>query len=419
MKAALNGDRGGSLRRAQVAANECWVRRLLLPRAGAGIKGPGIDFNEGTAMAHRRSLLGFTVAFATAIGVSHFASGQAPASGPSAPAPKPTGVARIQADAAELLPMFKTEAARRFLQATEALPPIEPRKVMVNNSTRAWLTPEEAAALPEETRSGLTERILDEQFYYNTGYGSPLVYARVLELAALAQQTPEAPFPWTRVMDFGYGTIGQLRLMASLGCLATGVDVDSKLAMLYREPGDQGSVPPSKASAAARAGAVRPVTGRWPAESAAIEAVRAAGNAAPGADSAAPGFDLITSKNTLKMGYIHPSREAEKRLLVDLGVDDQTFVKAVFDALTPGGLFVIYNLSPRLSRDDEPYRPWSDGRCPFPRELLERAGFQVLAFDQDDNEAARAIFTTLEYPVKNAAGEDDLFALYTIARKSR
>ncbi len=360
---------------------------------------------------------------AAALSLATLALAQAPAPAPPAggsasePPSKPTGVAKIGLDAAALLPLFKTEPARLFLRAAEDLPPVEARTVLVSKATRAWLTPTEAAALPEESRTDLTERVLDEQFYYNTGYGSPLVYARVLELAAAAQGKPNAGFPWRRVMDFGYGTIGQLHLMASLGSFATGVDVDQKLAALYREPGDQGSVKPSRASAAKSEGAVTLVCGRWPAEERAIEAVRAAASAAPADQSAIPGFDLITSKNTLKMGYIHPSREADKRLLVNLGVDDAAFVKAVFDALAPGGLFVIYNLSPRLSRDDEPYRPWTDGRCPFPREILAAAGFEVLTFDQEDDETARAIFKMLEYPVTNAKGEIDLFALYTISRK--
>jgi hypothetical protein len=134
------------------------------------------------------------------------------------------------------------------------------------------------------------------------------------------------------------------------------------------------------------------------------------------------GYDVITSKNTLKRG-IHPPPEqnVDKRLLVDLGVDDAKFVKRLFDILKPGGSVLIYNLSPKQAdlAAGEKYIPWADGRCPFDRELLEQAGFTVIEYDRNDDAAARDMGDALgwdegEQPMDLQA---DLFAHYTLLRK--
>jgi len=45
-----------------------------------------------------------------------------------------------------------------------------------------------------------------------------------------------------RILDFGYGTVGHLRLLASLGADMVGVEVDPLLRALYSAPGDQGAI---------------------------------------------------------------------------------------------------------------------------------------------------------------------------------
>jgi len=58
------------------------------------------------------------------------------------------------------------------------------RVVWVDSArTHAW-NEAEAAALADTTRARLIRRDLDESFYYNTRYGSPLAYLRPLELLA-------------------------------------------------------------------------------------------------------------------------------------------------------------------------------------------------------------------------------------------
>jgi hypothetical protein len=148
--------------------------------------------------------------------------------------------------------------------------------------------------------------------------------------------------------------------------------------------------------------------GRFPAEAAVRTAV-------------GKGYDLILSKNTLKNGYLHPSRPVDKRLLVDLGVDDGAFVRALHGVLRPGGWVLIYNLCPSQSPEGKPYKPWADGRCPFPRALWQEAGFTVVAFDVDDSAPAREMAHLLGWDRGEGAMdlEKDLFALYTLVQKSR
>jgi hypothetical protein len=131
------------------------------------------------------------------------------------------------------------------------------------------------------------------------------------------------------------------------------------------------------------------------------------------------GYDLILSKNTLKNGNLHPEKPVDKRLLVDLGVDDETFVRALFAALKPGGRVLIYNLYPAQSPPDQPYKPWADGRCPFPVALWEKVGFKVKAFDRNDTRSAHALGRALEWDKGQTAMdfEKDLFALYTLVEK--
>lgn len=329
---------------------------------------------------------------------------------------RPRGLALLRQEARALRPLVETDLARRFLAAVDALPSIAPRMLLREPDGRRWFTPAAAAALPEDMRGGLTEFPADEHFYYYTAYGSPLAYMRALEV--LAERTEIEDLKGRRVLDFGYGGIGHLRLMAALGADAVGLEVAEFLAALYCEPEDQGPFPQSRAadetsrggvtsftrSAEHATGRVTLVHGRWPAEAAEREKV--GGN-----------YDLILSKNTLKNGYLNPARPVDPKQLVQLGVSHEEFVRALHEALRPDGIVLIYNLSPAPAGDDEPYIPWADGRCPFPREMLTEAGFEILAFDVNDDEAARRMFQALEYPTETADGRPNLFARYTLLRR--
>ena len=324
-----------------------------------------------------------------------------PAVLPAQEAP-PDPLAALRAEAAALRPQVESGVARAFLDATSALPAIEARTVYTNADRSEWFTKAQADALPEVESTALTERVVDASFYWNTRYGSPVAYARALDLAAQHGLGPGAS-----IADFGCGGLGAPRLLASLGCRVAGIDVDPLLPALYSGAGDTGEIAAAKDGAAGR---LALVTGQWPADAATVAAMKAA---------LPEGVDLFLSKNTLKNGYLHPSQPVDPRRLVHLGVADEEFVRAVAESLNPGGVFLIYNLCPAPAKEGEPYIPWADGRCPFPRAMLEGAGLQVVAFDQVDDAAARAMGDALGWD-DGEHGMDlpnDLFAWYTLAVK--
>jgi hypothetical protein len=266
--------------------------------------------------------------------------------------------------------------------------------------TRYW-NASEAEALPAMVRDSMLSRTLDESFYYSTRYGSPLAYVRPFDLLARAGFADVAG---KKIVDFGYGTIGHLRLLASLGAEVVGVEVDPLLRALYSHPDDQGAVKGN----GGKTGSIRLVHGRFPAE--------AGVNAAVGR-----GVDLFISKNTLKNGYIHPAEKVDPRRLVHLGVDDSTYVATLFAILAPGGRAMIYNLCPAPAPPGRPYIPWADGRCPFPVEMWLSAGFKVIEFDKDDSETARKMGHALGWDQGPSPMdlEKDLFASYTLVEKPK
>ena len=152
-------------------------------------------------------------------------------------------------------------------------------------------------------------------------------------------------------------------------------------------------------------GSVQVFDGRFPAEPELVEKI--------GRD-----FDLVLSKNVLKRGYIHPTREvSDPRMTIELGVDDPTFLANVHKMLKPGGLFVIYNFCPPKSKIEEAYVPWAEGESPFTREMYAAAGLEVLSFDVVDDEAGRELAIALGWDKDGMKVESELFAWYTIARK--
>ena len=212
--------------------------------------------------------------------------------------------------------------------------------------------------MSEEERGALKPFPVDESFYYTTKYGSPLAYARPIDL--LGENGLE-DVSGLKVLDFGYGTVGHLRLLAGLGADVTGIDVNPLLRVLYSTPEDQGIIKNPKG----RDGRLRLIDGRFPADQTVRTAV--GGN-----------YDLILSKNTLKRGYVHPERPVNPRRLLNLRVDDAEFVKSLHDALKPGGRVMIYNITPAPSPPGQPYKHWADGRCAFARDVWVAAGFRIV-----------------------------------------
>ena len=310
----------------------------------------------------------------------------------AAPPDSTSQVAVLATEAKAVGPLFRSKVVAGFLAGVKNLPRVEPRTILCDSArTRCW-TAAESTALPDTQRARLVTRTLDETFYYTTRYGSPLAYTRPLEILADAGLRDVRG---KRIVDFGYGTIGHLRLLAGQGAEVHGIEVDPMLRTLYAP--DVGAV---------GGGRLALHHGQWPAEAALVGEVGI-------------GYDLFISKNTLKRGYIHPAEPVNPRMMVHLGVDDSIYVATLAKAVKSGGLVLIYNLSPAPAPPGKPYIPWADGRCPFDRGLLERAGFQVVAFDKDDSPAARRMAHALGWDAGERPMdiEKDLFATYTLLRR--
>jgi len=321
--------------------------------------------------------------------------------------PQPSAVEVMRMEAGRLLPTVTCEDAQRFLLGTSFLLFPGERTIYHNRAQREALTPEDFEKLPPEAREGFVERKISEQEYYYTRYGSPLAYTRPLEL--LCQVAGRDAFRGKKIFDYGYGTAGHLRLLAQMGMQVTGVEVDPVLKALYSQPDDTGTVAGSTLFNETLAdGTLTLLHGQWPAEPGLME-------------KTGEGYDYFISKNTLKNGYINPEKPVDKRMLVDLGVPRDEFVKQVAKALKPGGLFMIYNICPAQKLAAEKWIPWADGRSPFTREMYEAAGFEVIHFDESDDEAVRQLGKALEWDKGTSPMdlEGDCFATYTLVRKKK
>jgi hypothetical protein len=271
----------------------------------------------------------------------------------------------LREEAAKLESFVESPLARRFLEAAALLPAAPVRVVLRDpDNRRQFYSEASAAELSTGERQRLEQVELGRETYYTTRYGSPLAYCRALDVAG----------------EHGMRSFKNKHV-------------------LYSEAEDQGPL-------GKRGGSVRLVDGFWPGTPAVRDAVGA-------------GYDLFLSKNTLKRGYVHPEREADPRRLLQLGVDDAEYVAAMFDVLKPGGLAVIYNLSPMQAPPDEPYIPWADGRCPFAPEIVVDAGFEIVRFDVDDSRAARTMARLLGWDEGGMDVDGNLFGHYTVLRKPK
>ena len=314
---------------------------------------------------------------------------------PSATPPPKRALEAMRADAARLEPLVRSSWVKRFLRASSELTPV-PARVFYRAADRSRaLAEKDALLLPEAERAALQRIEIDEEAYYSR-ISTPLAYARPLDILAETGFLPRG----RKLVDFGYGNIGQLKLLALLGADAAGIEVDPVLPLLYAAENG-----PVRAKDGTR-GSLKVWHGRFPTDAALVSALGG-------------GYDLFLSKNTLKRGYVHPEQPVPDRQRIDLGVSDAEYVRAVHRLLRPGGYFLIYNLAPAPAPPDKPYIPWADGRSPFPAETLEAEGFQVLAFDRDDSVAARAMghalgWDTGEQPMDL---DKDLFGTYMLARR--
>jgi hypothetical protein len=313
--------------------------------------------------------------------------------------PVPGATEKLQGEADAVRPFVKTTLAKAFVEAAAQLPEVAPRKIYRDDTAKKTYSAAQRDKMSPEEQKKLREINVDGSLYYYTKYGSPLAYCRALDILGENGVKSAAGM---RIADYGYGGVGHLRMLASLGADVTGIDVDPFLTAVYCHPEDQG---PVKSNAKA-GGRIKLLEGLWPKD----EAVET---------QAGSNWDLFISKNTLKNGYIHPAKPVDKRMLVDLSVGEEAFVKQVYAHLKPGGYMFIFNICPAPAAADKPYIPWADGTCPFPRDMLTSAEFKVIAFDQKDDGAVRQMAHLLGWDEGEGAMnlKDDLFAWYTLAQR--
>ncbi len=304
----------------------------------------------------------------------------------------------LRRDLPGVLETVTTPWVQDVLRAAQHLPARAPRVVWRNKDKGLAYSERERSGLSAEQQRLLTREVLDDTAYY-AKYSSPLAYARLLEL--MAQQAGVTGLNGKKIVDFGYGDIGQLQLFSRAGAQVLGVDLHPLLPVLYAEPSDR-AFPP---------GTLSLVHGRWPVEAHIRTQV-------------GTGVELFVSKNTLKRGYIRPQPLPHQKLnpkqLLDLGVPIPTFLERLRDALSPEGLVVIYNICPAPSPSQAmEYVAWADGHSPFTREEWESHGFELLAFDSEDTDAVRILAKALHWDEGDDKMdvETGLFAWYTMARR--
>jgi SAM-dependent methyltransferase len=315
---------------------------------------------------------------------------------PAAPQMPPTEV--LLQDAAAVRTQVTTKPAFSLLDGFGCLQPIQPMTIYYNKDTRKVLSAADASKMTEADLAAYTKKDIDDEYYYFTKYGTPVAFVRPMEILGRAGLKGTEGL---KLVDFGFGSIGQLRSLASEGADVTGIEVDPVLELIYAK--EAGAVKRCANAGPGRDGSINLAFGQFPKDPAVVKKV-------------GTGYDVFVSKNTLKHGYIHPAEEVDPRMLVHLDVTDEAYVRAVYDALKPGGFFLIYNLCPAPNKPGEKYIPWADGRSPFTTETFTKVGFKVLALDVDDTTAARAMGKVFGWGTDEELAKS-IFGIYTLAQK--
>lgn len=290
---------------------------------------------------------------------------------------------QLSEEARRLASLSTNKLSEDFLRQVSRLPAmVYMPEIYYNKAEKRAINAED---YDDKKDDGFERLNLSAQYYYYTRYGSPLAFMLPLEILGHHLHDRND----LNLIDYGFGTIGHLKLLTMAGHRVRGIDVDPIMEVLYKKEVER--IPGLDMS-----------IGVFPRDSS--------------MKLPEGSLDVFVSKNTLKKGYVAPDIEVDARFMIDLGGTREQYLARVHQLLKRGGHFLIYNLHGQRSEDAATYKPWTDGRSPFTRAQLQQAGFEVLAFDKDDTDKARQVAVALGWAAQMNL-EKDLFATYTLLKK--
>lgn len=309
--------------------------------------------------------------------------------------------AALALEAQRVRELIPNKAVRAWLDTASELPEVEGQTLFVGPRAeggydRAVYTPGEARELSPEDLEGLRPVTYGPERYYATNYGSPIAYAPAFLCAAEAGMES---FEFKRILDIGYGQLGQLEMLARCGAEVDGVEADPVIHRLYTSTRLTDAVVARDGTK----GSVSLHLGEWFRD---WDFRRAVGG----------DYDLILARNVLKRGYVQPEEPMEHFDPIDVGGGPEIGAQTLFDALRPGGVVVVYNLGGGAWRlEDGSYNAQADVRDPFGRDAWEAAGFEVLHFQANGSQLMREVGVALGWGTLEDL--ESYNVLYTVARR--
>lgn len=222
-------------------------------------------------------------------------------------------------EAKKIRPLLKNPLSTSLLEKVPLLDvPGNIASIYYNKKDKLALSPEDYTRLKDT--SGYQQLNLNNTYYYYTRYGTPLAYVLPFELLGNLPELASKPL---KILDYGFGTIGHLKLLTENNHIVHGVEIDPILNLLYKEEDMANDN-------------LKLFYGYFPKDKSLVKKL----------DN---NYDVFISKNTLKKGYVHPDIEVNKKYLLNFGVSDDDYLQAISELLKPDGYFLIYNLHGKIA----------------------------------------------------------------------
>jgi SAM-dependent methyltransferase len=310
--------------------------------------------------------------------------------------------AALAAEAEKVGEVISHPAIDEWLGMAEELPEVKGAVLLVGpreegGFDREVYTLQQSLEFTEEELADFKQVEYGPKRYYATNYGTPLAYAPALLAAAKAGGFDS--FKYKKVLDFGYGQIGQLEMLARCGAEVFGVEADPIVHTLYQST----RVADGVVSEDGTKGSVHLELGQWFSDWRLRQRM--------GGD-----FDVIMIRNVLKRGYVQPEEPMKGFDPIDIGGEPEDAVRAIYNALDDGGVAVVYNLGGGAwRRDDGTYNAPADVRDPFGKDVWEDAGFEIVHFQANGSQLMREVGVAIGWGTLEDLASYNV--LYTVVRK--